>query len=299
MRLRGMAAATAAALALGGASLGLAQSPSPTAPAAESFRLGAFELTSLRDAEIVMPNNGHVFGAHEGPDAVAKVLSKAGAPTDKITLGADGLLVREPGHVVLIDTGLGPAAHGVLAASLALAHVAPSEVTDVLITHSHFDHVGGLLTATGGSAFPKAVIRMASKEWAYLQSGDNKALVAAIAPQVKTFEPGEAILPGITPIAIEGHTPGHVGYEIVSRGHHLLDIGDAAHSSIISLAKPDWEMGFDGDKALGAKSRRALLTHLAANHEEIFAPHFPFPCVGRIHAEGDGFVFQPATLRAP
>ncbi len=85
-------------------------------------------------------------------------------------------------------------------------------------------------------------------------------------------------------------------HEIKSGKARLLDIGDTAHSSIISLMKPDWTMGFDGDAAVAKSNRRAVLTRLSSSHETIFAPHFPFPGVGRIAKDGDHFQWQP-TLK--
>ena len=284
------------ALALSGFALAspVLAGPVPVDPGAVSFRLGDFQLTALRDAVFAAPNDGKTFGVDAGPAAVAAVLAAAGAPTDAITLSVDGLLVREKDRLVLIDTGLGAKVHGVLQESLAKAGVTPDQVTDVLITHSHGDHIGGLVTADGRPAFPKAVIRMSAKEWAFLQGQPQaKALAEAIAPQVRTFEPGGTVVPGITSVAIPGHTPGHVGYEIVSGRERLLDIGDTAHSSIVSLAKPEWIMGFDHDGQVGRASRIATLKRLAKSHELIFAPHFPFPGVGRIEAKGDGFVWKP------
>jgi len=221
------------------------------------------------------------------------VLKQAGAPTDRVTLSVDALLIRGGGRVVLIDTGLGPKVGGVLPRSLAAAGVAPGAVTDVLITHAHPDHVGGLVTATGALAFPQAAIRLSEAEWASMQARGDKALVAAIAPRVKTFAPGTMIIPGITPVSIPGHTPGHVGYAIISGDARIIDIGDTAHSAIVSLAEPDWTIGYDGDAALGKASRRATLTRLAASRQLLFAPHFPFPGVGRIVVRGTGFAFQP------
>ena len=107
------------------------------------------------------------------------------------------------------------------------------------------------------------------------------------------FEPGSAVLPGVTTIALYGHTPGHTGYEIASQGKTLTDIGDIAHSSIVSLAKPEWTIAWDTDKAEGVKTRRKELAALAASHALMFAPHFPFPGVGRIEKAGDGYKFQP------
>jgi glyoxylase-like metal-dependent hydrolase (beta-lactamase superfamily II) len=268
--------------------------PAPTPPAAESFPLGQFKLTALRDAANVMPNDNSVFGVGKTPADVAQVLEAAGAPTDKIALAVDALLVQGAGRVMLFDTGLGPRVHGQVVASLAMAGVTPDQVTDIFITHSHFDHVGGLATLDGRPTFPKAVIHMSVKEWAFMQSqSSNPGLKKAIAAQVKTFEPGGVVAPGVRSVALVGHTPGHTGYEISSGGARLIDIGDSAHSSVISLAKPDWDIEYDQDPVAGRASRRALLTRLAASHEWVFAPHFPFPGVGHVEAKGDGFVWAP------
>ena len=286
-------AAVAAAVGLTLAGGALAQ-PGPAPGAAESFKVGRVQVTALQDAGFTLANDGKVFGLNATPEEVGKVLAAAGAPTDKISLSVDALMVRTGGRVVLIDTGLGPGAHGALPESLAKAGVTPEDVTDVLITHAHGDHIGGLVGADGKPAFPKAKVRMSANEWAWLQTQPrSKPVVEAISAQVQAFEPGEEILPGITPVALYGHTPGHVGYVIASNGQRLEDIGDTAHSSIVSTAKPEWTVQFDTEKAQGAATRRRELARLAAAHERIFAPHFPFPGVGRLEAKGDGFVFRP------
>jgi glyoxylase-like metal-dependent hydrolase (beta-lactamase superfamily II) len=265
-----------------------------TSPAAKSFRLGALELWSLRDSALVVPNDGSVFGKNANPAAVGTVLSDAGAPTDKIPLDVDVLMIRMPGHLVLLDAGWGSEGHAVLRQSLASVGISPDQITDILITHSHTDHVGGLVDEQGRLLFPKASVRMSANEWTFMQSQqETRALAATIKGQVRPFVPGQPLLPGITPMAFYGHTPGHVAYEIVSNGKKILDIGDLAHSSIISLAKPEWTNDYDGDKVQGSRQRRVELQRLAGTHELIFAPHFPFPGVGHILRSGDGFRFQP------
>jgi glyoxylase-like metal-dependent hydrolase (beta-lactamase superfamily II) len=295
-RAAGLALALAACAASAHAGVSLA----PTQPGAVSFKVGALELTALRDNTIEISNDGKTFGVGEPTSAVSAVLVKAGAPADHVVLNADALLVRTGARVVLIDTGTGPKAGGQLIESLAKAGVSPDQVTDVLITHSHFDHVGGLVTADGKPAFPKAVVRMAKAEWAFMQArAEAKAVVEAIAPQVQTFEPGAEIAPGITSVAIVGHTPGHTGYQIVSGKARLFDIGDTAHSSIVSLAQPAWTIEFDSDSKLGREAREATLARLAKTHETIFAPHFPFPGVGRVEAKGAGYVWRPTVSEKP
>jgi glyoxylase-like metal-dependent hydrolase (beta-lactamase superfamily II) len=207
------------------------------------------------------------------------------------------LAVRIKDRTILIDTGLGPKAHGGLMQSLAKARIAAADVTDVLITHAHGDHVGGLATADGASAFPRAKVRMSKAEWVFMQSqSDSASIVKAISAQVQTFEPGAVVVPGITAVAIKGHTPGHTGYEIVNGDDRILAIGDAAHSYIVSLVGPGWAVAFDSDRAVATTSREALLSDLSKSHEKIFSPHFPYPGIGTVQSEGNHFRWQP-TLK--
>jgi glyoxylase-like metal-dependent hydrolase (beta-lactamase superfamily II) len=266
--------------------------PAAVTPAAHSFNIGKLQLTALHDAQFIFPNDGKTFGVDSTPAAVGAVLRTAGAPTDRITLSVDSLLVRTGRRVLLIDTGIG--AKSVIA-SLGEAGVSPKAVTDVLITHSHGDHIGGLVDENGHVAFPKATIRMSSAEWAWMQQKGPAEVVKAISKHVHTFEPGAQIAPGVTSVALSGHTPGHVGYEIVSGDSRLLDIGDLAHSSIVSLEKPEWTVQFDNDSTLAKTARRATLTRLAKDQELVYAPHFPFPGVGHIVADGDGFAWKAAA----
>lgn len=268
--------------------------PAPVTPAAHAFQIGAYPAWSLRDLTNVVPNDNSIIGQDQTPAEVAEVLKAAGQPTDQITLSIDALLVKAGDHLVLIDTGMGPKAHGVLIESLARAGFTPDQVTDVLITHSHPDHIGGLLTADGKPAFPNALVRLTDTEWAAVKANPQQAaFVAAIGPQVQSFAGGSEVLPGITSVVLKGHTPGHTGYEIVSGDGKLLDIGDMAHSSVVSLVKPEWAMGYDADKPAGEATRRAELTMLAQSGETIFAPHFPFPGTGKIVTQGDGFALAP------
>lgn len=285
---RSLAAATAALLAVQSGA-----TPAPTGPAATTVRMGPFTVTALRDMLNVVPNDGSVFGKDVGPAPVARALVDAGVESDRITLGVDALLVRHAGRIVLIDTGLGPKAGGALPASLAMAGVRPDAVDQVLITHSHGDHVGGLITATGALAFPRAVIRLSSAEWDWMQKNGDAALVAAIAPRVQAFEPGATVVPGIVAVAIPGHTPGHVGYRIGSGKSQLTDVGDLAHSAILSPGHPAWIIGYDTDGVEGRRTREAWLARLAQSGQRVFSPHFPFPGIGRIVRHGSAYAWQP------
>jgi glyoxylase-like metal-dependent hydrolase (beta-lactamase superfamily II) len=268
--------------------------PVPIPAAAQPFTLGSLQLIALRDAQFVVPNDGKTFGSPADVATVGQLLDASKLPDDRLTLSVDALLLRTGKRVILLDSGLGPKVHGDLLASLGTAGIAPNEVTDVLITHSHFDHVGGLVGADGKLAFPNAVIRMSAPEWAWMKSqSDAAALVKVIDGHVQTFTPGAAIAPGVRSVALDGHTPGHVGYEITSGKQRLLDIGDLAHSSIVSLKKPEWTMQFDHDQATAVATRQATFARLAKSQEWVFAPHFPYPGIGHVVTDGNAYAWVP------
>jgi glyoxylase-like metal-dependent hydrolase (beta-lactamase superfamily II) len=268
----------------------LAQMPAQQ-PDAKAFKLGKFDIVALHDAQFTPANDGKTFGIGKTPAEVAEVLKAASAPTDVITLSVDALLVKSAKQLVLIDTGVG----GALQASLQQAGYKPDAVTDVLITHGHPDHVGGLLKGTD-LAFPNAKIRLSAVEWKSMQGNAKLAdLVKAVSAHVETFKAGDRVVPGIKSVALRGHTGGHVGYRIISQKKKLFDIGDTAHSSIISLAKPGWDIAFDGDHEKADKNREKTLAQLAKSKETVFAPHFPFPGIGHIEAAGEGYKWVPLT----
>ncbi len=204
-----------------------AESPTAAKQDAGAFKIGALSALALRDGELELPNDNKVFGVGRTPAEVATVLSAAGQPTDKLHLDIHPLLVKTADRVLLFDTGagnnFGPGA-GKLSASLAEAGVDPQSVTDIFISHSHGDHVGGLVNAEGNLAFPNASIHLSKAEWAYMSGLDHyKAIVPVLAAKVGAFAPGAELVPGVvTAVEIKGHTPGHSGYRITSGSDSLL-----------------------------------------------------------------------------
>ena len=97
--------------------------------------------------------------------------------------------------------------------------------------------------------------------------------------------------PSIKAVALAGHTPGHSGYEIVSGGDRLLYIGDAMHSSLISVQRPELVNGWDADAEAGVRTRQGLLSRGASEDLRIYGVHFPFPGFGRFQRRDDGFVW--------
>lgn len=276
------------------------QAPAPIAAEGKisRFKVGRLDAVALLDGEIKVANDGKVFGVGRPTSEVAELLAAAGLPQNELTLSIQPLMVRNGAQVLLFDTGAGAvewAQGGKLPASLAAARVSPGRVTDIFISHAHPDHVGGLLAAGGGLAFPNATIHLSAPEWQAMKSNPGQAaLVAAIGSKVRPFEPGAVILPNlVTAVPVNGHTPGHSAYQIASGDQRLLYIGDSAHHHVVSVRKPDWTIDYDGDAPTAEASRRALLQRAADQKLRLYAVHFPFPGRGRVQAQGDGFVWVP------
>lgn len=274
--------------------------PAPTVAAEANtyaFRIGQLEAVALKDGTLSLPAGNTEASPWPNTAEVSALLKASGVTDDTIHLSIQPLLIKDGARIVLIDTGAGGqmGTEGKLQASLREAGVTPAQVTDILISHAHGDHVGGL-TANGALAFPNATIRLSIPEWTALQSeADMAELVRVITPKVQAFAPGTVVAPNITAVSLDGHTPGHSSYEIAQGGGRLLYIGDALHSSILSVQRPDWRITWDKDSPTAIATRQGLLERGASQNLLIYANHFPFPGLGRFQRRDDGFVWAPET----
>jgi glyoxylase-like metal-dependent hydrolase (beta-lactamase superfamily II) len=255
------------------------------------FTIGSLQAAALRDAAFAPANDNRTLAINQSKADVDALLTAAGVPTDVLQLSVQPLIVRTADRVLLFDTGYGPSA--MLSASMATAGVAPGAVTDIFISHSHGDHVNGLLGAGGGLAFPNATVHIAANEWTAMQANAQQAaLVTTVTPRVAPFQAGATLVPGtVQAVDIQGHTPGHSGYRVTSGTASLLYIGDTMHHYVISEQRPDWTIAFDGNAPLAQESRRAVLTSAAASGQRVYAVHFPFPGLGRFESRDGSFVW--------
>jgi glyoxylase-like metal-dependent hydrolase (beta-lactamase superfamily II) len=199
-----------------------------------AFRIGELSAVALRDGYFEFPNDLKIFGIGRTQDEVNAVLAAEGLPTDKLLLGVQPLLVKTADRVLLFDTGpaglFGPTG-GHLSKALAEAGIDPQSVTDIFISHSHGDHVGGLANAEGKLTYPNATIHISSPEWEFMSANEQyKAWIPTLQPKVDAFAPGAELVPGVVrAVEVRGHTPGHSAYRITSGADSLLYIGDSMH----------------------------------------------------------------------
>jgi glyoxylase-like metal-dependent hydrolase (beta-lactamase superfamily II) len=256
------------------------------------FQIGALEAVALSDGTITLPNDGGVFAVGHADEA-GHLLSLVGMPRDELHLSLQPLLVKAGDRVLLFDTGARDAipTAGRMPASLALAGIAPGDITDIFISHAHSDHVFGLVTAAGALAFPAATIHLSAPEWTALQV-EEPPFAASIAARVTPFAPGAQILPEVLAVDTRGHTAGHTSYVIGTGDERLIYLGDVAHHTVVSLQRPAWSVAVDSDHTAADAVRAQALARLAAERTRVYAVHFPFPGLGHV-VEADGaFAWQ-------
>ncbi|WP_218587820.1 MBL fold metallo-hydrolase [Rhodanobacter sp. OK091] len=226
----------------------------------------------------------------------------------------NAFLIDTGSHLILIDTGAGPLYGkdgGYLADNLIAAGYRPEDVDDILITHLHLDHEGGLMR-NGIMAFPNATIHIAKADLDFwlnpanafrvpkllqpMFAGAKSSLGPYVASgQVKPFEPDQEVVEGIRAIAAPGHTPGHTWFLVSSGKDHLLAWGDTVHVAAVQLAEPQAAIKYDFDSAAAVSARQRAFAEAASKGYWIAAAHISFPGLGHIQRAGQGFTWIPAN----
>jgi glyoxylase-like metal-dependent hydrolase (beta-lactamase superfamily II) len=229
-----------------------------------------------------------------------------------------GYLIRSDDRVVLVDLGFGPARvptwrAGRFLDSLKQLDVTPDDVTDVLFTHLHFDHIGWA-AVDGDPVFPHATHRCHERDWAYFTGPDyvdrpelfgpeagltefpaqmrTGAKLGAISHLIERWSGRIPILPGLEVVECPGHTPGTTAILLSSEGESVMFIGDVAHHQA-ELVEPDWGFAADMAPDEAGASRRRLLSELAATGAVIAGAHFRDFALGRVVRTGTAFAWEP------
>lgn len=267
------------------------------------YAVGKFTVTALQDGVIDLPAGayqGLPAGEIEALSARAFSYSAKGVPTS-----VNAYLVDTGAHRILVDAGndncYGWPLRG-LAANLKASGYATDDIDIVVLTHLHGDHVCGL-AENGKKLFAHAVVWADAKEAAYWLDDKNTATppgartaLALYGKDFRTFKPGDAIAPGMTIVPTPGHTPGHTAFRFDSSGATLLVFGDIVHNHFVQFAHPDVSVRSDIDRAQAVATRQALFATVAADNTAVAGSHLPFPGIGRLRRDGDGYLFVPIAF---
>jgi glyoxylase-like metal-dependent hydrolase (beta-lactamase superfamily II) len=278
-------------------------------PSRYALRVGSIDVLVISDG--VLPLPAATIASNGDPAEMAAWVNDMRLPPNEFWWPLNVVVVRSGGRTVLIDSGLGAefdAPAGRLAMRLDAAGIDPASVTDVVLTHMHVDHVGGLLADGLRSRLrPDVPIHLAAAEVEFWASPDfsrntfagmQDALRSAAArfadkyrSRLRTFESEYKVAPGVVVQRTGGHTPGHCVVRLASGGERMTFLGDAVFHN--HFERPDWYNGYDHDPEEAVRVRVRLLRELAATREALVAAHVSFP-FGHVAVAGDVFRFLPA-----
>ncbi len=263
-----------------------------------TFARGDFRVTTLLAGTRAVEDIQTIFGMNVSEEEFAEVSAQNFIPADKAQFFFTPTVVQTGSEVVLFDAGLSAA--GTVAA-LNAAGIEASDVTIVVITHMHGDHIGGLTDDAGTATFPNARYVTGQVEFDHWAGAGNERFdgnVRPFADNMTFLGDGDDVVSGITAVSAFGHTPGQMNYMVESGGEQVLLIADTANHYVWSLGYPDWEVRFDMDKAAAAATRKRILGMVAADRIPLIGYHMPFPGMGFVEPRGEGgFRYIPATYQ--
>jgi glyoxylase-like metal-dependent hydrolase (beta-lactamase superfamily II) len=310
---RGIAAVAGSMLLLSSAAHAGAPQVKTQAPGFYRVMLGDFEVTALFDGTLDLEPKKLLTNTTQAQ--VGKLLDRS-FEKDAVPTSVNGYLINTGSKLVLVDTGagglFGPTL-GNLQANLKAAGYQPDQVDDVLVTHMHGDHVGGLVL-DGKLAFPNATIHAGKEDadfWLNKANLDKasaemkgffQGAMASLNPYVDAgkFKPitgNTELLPGIKAVAAHGHTPGHNVYVVESKGQKLVLWGDLMHVAAVQFVEPQVTISFDVDSKSAAVERKKAYADAAKGRYLVGSAHLPFPGLGHIRAEGKSYVWVPVDYQ--
>jgi glyoxylase-like metal-dependent hydrolase (beta-lactamase superfamily II) len=273
--------------------------------------LGNITLDVVSDGSLTLPA-GFIFDPMP-QDALAPILEKYNIPADVLTPPCNVTLMRSGGRVILFDVGSGPdftPNAGEIVTSLEALGLTPGDITDVVFTHAHPDHLWGLLDDFDDPLFPQASYMIGKAEWDYWMNPNTvdeigearvsfavgaQRRLAAIEDAITFFKDGEEILPGVAARATLGHTPGHMSFEVRSGSNAVMILGDCIGNHHVAFEQPAWISGSDQDGEAAAKTRVALLDQLAAEKTQIIGFHLVGDGTGYVEKSATGYTFVPGA----
>jgi glyoxylase-like metal-dependent hydrolase (beta-lactamase superfamily II) len=256
-------------------------------------RIGDLSLHPVSDGTFVV--RPAYFGSHVLPGAHPEFFSRHQAAW--LPIGC--FLVRAGERLVLIDAGLGPdlqqLRHGMhlvggqLLTGLRALGVSAADITDVICSHFHADHVGWLFDPGARAVFPRAVIWFGSADWTHFVTGTGDMVThiregfrsRAVTSRLQPIDQDTTIAPGITALLAPGHTPGHLCVVLSSGQQRVLLLGDAI-TCPIQLDEPAWHSIGDVDPALAGRTRERMWRELEDERTLGTGAHFPELQFGRI-----------------
>ena len=253
--------------------------------------------TQVGDIKITLLSEGQGNGDTRILINASEDILQQYAPEGTFSIATNAFLLQDEkeGGYVLFDAGYGRE----LGKNMEALNVKPEDINVICLTHMHGDHIGGLIQ-DDQAVFPNAKLLVAQKEYDYWNSSENagaKKVLEVYKDQLEIFEPIdlENIRIGsapILPIEAYGHTPGHTAFLIHSNGKNLMIWGDLAHAMAVQMPHPEIAVTYDVNPEEAIKSRLDILEFVTKNSISIAGMHIPYPGIGNVEKDREGYRFR-------
>ena len=274
-----------------------------------SYMIGDAKITAIHDGYFDMPLENFIGNAPLAE--VQAVLANSSLPADILRIPFTSVVIELDGKTIVLDTSygeMGPPTAGQWMKNFKAAGFEPAGVDLIVFSHFHADHINGYRGKDGSTPFAKADVMVPAGEWDHWMDADRQAsapealkgtfdnvhrVFDPIRDTVKTFAPGQELVPGFTAIAAPGHTPGHMAFSLTSKGKTLMLLSDTSNQPQLFAPRPDFVAVFDMDGKQAAETRRKLFEKAAHEKAQVAFFHGPFPATGHLIEDGQGFRFVP------
>ena len=266
------------------------------------INFGHTKITTVSDGSITLP-------ASLTFDTMPKneldlIINEFSLSQDQLVRECNVTLVETEDRKILFDVGAGIyflEGMGAILDSLDEQGLAPEDITDVIFTHAHPDHIWGVLDDFDDLLFPEAMYHIGRVEWDYWWNPETvnevdesrvqtavgaKTRFEALQDQIEFFDDGDEPIPGVLALMTPGHTPGHMSFEIANGSQSALIVGDALNNHHVAFKRPNWLSGLDQDPEMAALTRQNLLNRSSSEDMLLIGFHLPKGRIGRVVQSG-------------
>jgi glyoxylase-like metal-dependent hydrolase (beta-lactamase superfamily II) len=288
-------------------------------PSIFRFKLGDFEVATIRDSKVIRTGLTPSFGGEAAAAEIKALAAVNRIDADRYEHPFTPTLVNTGKELVLFDSGNGSLSAeyeqlkgrlppGNLVAHLTQAGYKPEDVDVIIITHGHPDHIGGL-TKGGQPVFPRARYVFGAVDFDFWKKGENVRearkfnrelyvkICLPVADRATFIKPGDEVVSGIRAIEAYGHSPGLLAFHIESEGKRLLNWADTCNHYVVAIQRPDLHLDVDDEKDKAVATRKRILDMVASERLMVAGFHMPFPGLGWIEKTGGAYRWVPHSYQ--